>query len=82
MVNWQQAGKTWPKPHPHAVRLLKGLIWDQHYRHSNPRCEGGFPKTFELKDDIVTTKPRDIRQLASECSQIMAGVYYVVTLGT
>ena len=30
----------------------------------------------------VTTKPRDIRQLASECSQIMAGVYYVVTLAT
>ena len=32
--------------------------------------------------EIVTTKPRDIRQLASECSQIMAGVYYVVTLAT
>ena len=31
---------------------------------------------------VVTTKPRDIRQLASECSQIMAGVYYVVTLAT
>ena len=31
---------------------------------------------------LVTTKPRDIRQLASECSQIMAGVYYVVTLAT
>ena len=30
----------------------------------------------------VTTKPRDIRQLASECSQIMAGVCYVVTLAT
>ena len=30
----------------------------------------------------VTTKPRDIRQLASECSQILAGVYYVVTLAT
>ena len=30
----------------------------------------------------VTTKPRDIRQLAWECSQIMAGVYYVVTLAT
>ena len=30
----------------------------------------------------VTTKPRDIRQLASECSQIMAGVYYAVTLAT
>ena len=31
---------------------------------------------------VVTTKPRDIRQLASECSQIMARVYYVVTLAT
>ena len=30
----------------------------------------------------VTTKPRHIRQLASECSQIMAGVYYAVTLAT
>ena len=33
-------------------------------------------------DEYATTKPRDIRQLASECSQIMAGVYYVVTLAT
>ena len=32
--------------------------------------------------NLVTTKPRDIRQLASECSRIMAGVYYVVTLAT
>ena len=30
----------------------------------------------------VTTKPRDIRQLDSECSQIMTGVYYVVTVAT
>ena len=41
MVNWQEAGKTWPRPHPHAVRLLRGLLWDQHYRHSHPQCEGG-----------------------------------------
>ena len=52
MVNWQQAGKTWPMPHPHAVRLLQVLIWDQHYRHSNPQCEGGFPETFELREDM------------------------------
>ena len=52
MVNWQEAGKTWPRPHPHAVRLLRGLVWDQHYRHSHPQCEGGMPGSFELREDM------------------------------
>ena len=39
-------------PHPHAVRLLQGLVWDDHYRHSNPECEGGFPETSELREDM------------------------------
>ena len=52
MVNWQEAGKTWPWPHPHAVRLLRGLVWDQHYRHSHPQCEGGMPGSFELRQDM------------------------------
>ena len=52
MVNWQEAGKTWPLPHPHAVRLLRGLVWGQHYRHSNPQCEGGMPGSFELCVDM------------------------------
>ena len=52
MVNWQEAGKTWPRPHPHAVRLLRGLVWDQHYRHSLPQCEGGMPGSFELRVDM------------------------------
>ena len=52
MVNWQEAGKTWPQPHPHAVRLLRGLLWGQHYRHSNPQCEGGMPRSFELREDM------------------------------
>ena len=52
MVNWQEAGKTWPLPHPHAVRLLRGLVWGQHYRHSNPQCEGGMPGRFELREDM------------------------------
>ena len=52
MVNWQEAGKTWPLPHPHAVRLLRGLVWGQHYRRSNPQCEGGMPGSFELREDI------------------------------
>ena len=52
MVNWQEAGKTWPQPHPHAVRLLRGLVWGQHYRHSNPQCEGGMPGSFELREDM------------------------------
>ena len=53
MVNWQEAGRTWPRPHPHAVRLLRGLVWDQHYRHSHPQCEGGMPGSFELRTDIA-----------------------------
>ena len=52
MVNWQEAGKTWPRPHPHAVRLLRRLVWDQHYRHSHPQCEGGMPGSFELREDM------------------------------
>ena len=52
MVNWQEAGKMWPRPHPHAVRLLRGLVWDQHYRHSHPQCEGGMPGSFELRTDM------------------------------
>ena len=52
MVNWQEARKTWPLPHPHAVYLLRGLVWGQHYRHSNPQCEGGMPGSFELREDM------------------------------
>ena len=52
MVDWQEAGKTWPQPHPHAVRLLRWLVWGQHYRHSNPQCEGGMPGSFELREDF------------------------------
>ena len=53
MVNWQEAGRTWPRPHPHAAHLLRGLVWDQHYRHSHPQCEGGMPRSFELRTDIA-----------------------------
>ena len=52
MVNWQEAGKTWPRPYPHVVRLLLGLVWHQHYRHSHPQCEGGMPGSFELREDM------------------------------
>ena len=52
MVNWQEAGKTWPRLNPHAVRLLRGLVWDQHYRHSHPQCEGGMPGSFALRTDM------------------------------
>ena len=52
MVNWQEAGKTWPLPRPHAVYLLRGLVWGQHYRHSNPQCKGGMPGSFELREDM------------------------------
>ena len=53
MVNWQGAGKTWPRPHPHAAHLLRGLVWDQHYRHNRPQCEGGMPRSFELRTDMA-----------------------------
>ena len=53
MVNWQEAGKTWPRPHPHAAHLLRGLVWDQHYRHSHPQCEGRMPGSFELRTDMA-----------------------------
>ena len=52
MVNWDEAGKTWPQPHPHAARLLRGLLLGQQYRHSNPQCEGGMPGSFELREDM------------------------------
>ena len=52
MVNLDEAGKTWPQPHPHAMRLLRGLLWGQHYRHSNPQWEGGMPGSFELREDM------------------------------
>ena len=60
MVNWQEAGKTWPRPHPHAVRLLRGLMWDQHYRHSHPRWEGGMPGSFELREDMGPDRPQAV----------------------
>ena len=52
MVNWQEAGKTWPQPHPHTVYPLRGSVWGQHYRHSNPQCEAGMPGSFELRKDM------------------------------
>ena len=52
MVNWQEAGKRWPRPDPHAVRLLLGLVWAQHYRHCQPQCEGGMPGSLELREDM------------------------------
>ena len=60
MVNWQEAGKTWPLPHPHAVYLLRGLVWGQHYRHSNPQCEGGMPGSFELRKDMGADRLRAV----------------------
>ena len=62
MVNWQEAGKTWPRPHPHAARLLRGLLWGQHYRHSNPQCEGGMPGSFELCEDMGEDRLRAVEE--------------------
>ena len=57
MVNWDEAGKTWPQPRPHAARLLRGLLWGQHYCHSNPHCEDGMPGSFELREDMGESPP-------------------------
>ena len=62
MVNWQEAGRLWPLPHPHAARLLRGLLWDQHYRHSHPQCEGGMPGSFELREDMGEDRLRAVEE--------------------
>ena len=62
MVNWDEAGKTWPQPHPHAARLLRGLLWGQQYRHSNPQCEGGMPGSFELREDMGEDRLRAVEE--------------------
>ena len=62
MVNWQEAGRTWPRPHPHAACLLRGLAWDQHYRHSHPQCEGGMPGSFELREDMGEDRLRAVEE--------------------
>ena len=62
MVNWDEAGKTWPQPHPHAARLLRGLLWGQHYRHSNPQCEGSMPGSFELREDMGEDRLRAVEE--------------------
>ena len=62
MVNWDEAGKTWPQPHPHAARLLRGLLWGQHYRHSNPQCEGGMAGSFELREDMGEDRLRAVEE--------------------
>ena len=62
MVNWDEAGKTWPQPHPHAARLLRWLLWGQQYRHSNPQCEGGMPGSFELREDMGEDRLRAVEE--------------------
>ena len=60
--NWDEAGKTWPQPHPHAARLLRGLLWGQQYRQSNPQCEGGMPGSFELREDMGEDRLRAVEE--------------------
>ena len=62
MVNWDEAGKTWPQPHPHAAHLLRGLLWGQHYRHINPQCDGGMPGSFELREDMGEDRLRAVEE--------------------
>ena len=62
MVNWDEAGKTWPQPHPHAARLLRGLLWGQQDRHSNPQCKGGMPGSFELREDMGEDRLRAVEE--------------------
>ena len=62
MVNWDEAGKTCPQPYPDAARLLRGLLWGQYYRHSNPQCEGGMPGSFELREDMGEDRVRAVEE--------------------
>ena len=62
MVNWQEAGRRWPQPHPHVARLLRGLLWDQQYRYSKPQCEGGMPGSFELREDMGEDRLRAVEE--------------------
>ena len=62
MVNWDEAGKTWPQPQTHAARLLRGLLWGQQYRYSNPQCEGGMPGSFELREDMGEDRLRAVEE--------------------
>ena len=62
MVNWDEAGKPWPQPHPHAARQLRGLLWGQQYRHSNPQCKGGMPGSFELREDMGKDRLRAVEE--------------------
>ena len=71
MVNWQEAGKTRPLPHPHAVYPLRGLVSVQHYRHSNPQCEGGMPGSFELREDMGA----DRLQAVEDCLRVEGYAY-------
>ena len=50
MVNWDEA------------RLLRGLLWGQQYRHSNPQCEGGMPGSFELREDMAEDRLRAVEE--------------------
>ena len=60
MVNGDEAGNTWSQPHPHAARLLRGLLWGQQYRLSNPQCEGGMPGSFELRENMGEDRLRAV----------------------
>ena len=62
MVNGDEAGKTWPQPHAHAAHPLRGLLWGQHYRHSNPQCECGMPGSFELREDMGEDRLRAVEE--------------------
>ena len=58
---WFPGTRLWlGRTHPHAVRLLRGLLWGQHYRHSNPQCEGGMPGSFELREDMGEDRLRAV----------------------
>ena len=42
--------------------MLRGLVWDQHYRHSHPQCEGGMPGSFELREDMGEDRLRAVEE--------------------
>ena len=57
-----RGGQDLAEAPPPCGRLLRGLLWGQQYRHSNPQCEGGMPGSFELREDMGEDRLRAVEE--------------------
>ena len=48
---------------PPPCGALRGLVWGQHYRHSNRQCEGGMPGSFKLCEDMGDDRLQAVEDL-------------------